>query len=122
EIHENFLYDIGTGSEHHISYSSFVRIWKSYLPEIQFLSPQTDLCTLCKEMRFNANFWSLAEKEQKVNNWDAHIKWANNERDNYRYRFKYFILDSVSLIYKSFVLYTKIRRCMYTICKKKFGK
>ncbi|CAJ0829800.1 7698_t:CDS:2, partial [Entrophospora sp. SA101] len=43
EIHEKFLNDIGTGSEHHISYSSFVRIWKSYLPEIQFLSPQTDL-------------------------------------------------------------------------------
>jgi hypothetical protein len=42
-------------------------------------------------MRFNANFWSLAEKEQKVNNWNAHIKRANNERDNYRYRFKYFI-------------------------------
>ena len=63
-------------------------------------------------MKFNANFWSLAEKEQKVNNWDAHIKWANNERDNYRYRFKYFILGIlglINLIYKSFVLYTKIR-------------
>lgn len=63
-------------------------------------------------MRFNANFWSLAEKEQKVNNWNAHIKRANNERDNYRYRFKYFILGLISLIYKSFVLYTKIRSCI----------
>ena len=63
-------------------------------------------------MRFNANFWSLAEKEQKVNDWNAHIKWTNNERGNYRYRFKYFILGLFSLIYKSFVLYTKIRSCI----------
>lgn len=56
-------------------------------------------------MRFNANFWSLAEKEQKVNNWNVHIKWANNERDNYRYRFKYFILSLISLIYNYLFMY-----------------
>jgi hypothetical protein len=84
-MHEEFLCCIGTETEDHIGYSTFVKIWKSYLPEFQFLSPRTDLCTLCKEMRFNANFWSLAEKEKRVNNWNEHIKWANKERDNYRY-------------------------------------
>lgn len=54
-------------------------------------------------MRFNANFWSLAEKEKKVNNWNEHIKWANEERDYYRYQFKlikylFIIISSIFIL------------------------
>ena len=43
-----------------------------------------DLCLKCKDMRFNANFWSVEEKEIKVLEWHKHIKWAYKERENYK--------------------------------------
>ncbi|CAG8512607.1 9611_t:CDS:2 [Dentiscutata heterogama] len=43
-----------------------------------------DLCLKCKDMRFNANYWSVEEKETKVLEWNKHIKWAYNERENYK--------------------------------------
>jgi len=35
-------------------------------------------------MRFNANYWSIEEKEAKVLEWHKHIKWAHEERENYK--------------------------------------
>ena len=54
------LYDsnLDIDSEHNISCWSFLRVWKKYVHEIKFLSPQSDLCTLCKAMRFNSQFWN----------------------------------------------------------------
>ena len=35
-------------------------------------------------MRFNANYWSIEEKETKVVEWHKHIKWAHEEQENYK--------------------------------------
>ncbi|CAB5382573.1 unnamed protein product [Rhizophagus irregularis] len=61
-----------------------LRIWKKYVPEIKFLSPRSDLCFHCKNMRFNTQFWDQNEKENKVKEWHEHITWANQERDYYK--------------------------------------
>lgn len=78
------LYDLITDLEHNISRWSFLRIWKKYVPEIKFLSPRSDLCTLCKIMRFNTQFWNQNERDSKVQEWNNHILWACKERDYYR--------------------------------------
>ncbi|CAB5381718.1 unnamed protein product [Rhizophagus irregularis] len=80
------LYDssLEIDSEHYISRWSFLRIWKKYVPEIKFLSPRSDLCFHCKNMRFNTQFWDQNEKENKVKEWHEHITWANQERDYYK--------------------------------------
>ena len=40
-----------------IHLTTFWRIWQKYIPEVKFLSPRSDLCFLCKNMRFNIKFW-----------------------------------------------------------------
>jgi hypothetical protein len=80
------LYDssLDVDSEHSVSRWSFLRVWKKYVPEVKFLSPRSDLCMLCKTMRFNTNLWSTNEKYDNVKKWNEHIIWANQERDYYR--------------------------------------
>jgi len=80
------LYDssLDIDSEHNISRWFFLRAWKKYVPEIKFLSPRSDLCTLCKAMRFNSQFWKQDEKADKVREWHNHMTWANQEREYYR--------------------------------------
>jgi hypothetical protein len=71
-------------SDYNISLSTFHRVWKKYLPEIKFLTPRSDLCNLCKEMRFSSKYWAESEIEKKVNEWNYHINWANRERTFYK--------------------------------------
>ncbi|CAB4378732.1 unnamed protein product [Rhizophagus irregularis] len=78
------LYDLTTDLEHSISRWSFLRIWKKYVFEIKFLSSRSDLCTLCKIMRFNSQLWHINERDSKVLEWNKHILWANEERNYYK--------------------------------------
>ncbi|KAF0552575.1 chaperonin: PROVISIONAL [Gigaspora margarita] len=39
-------------------------------------------------MRFNAIYWSVEEKEEKVLEWNEHIEWAHKERENYKQQIK----------------------------------
>jgi len=85
-----------------VSYSTFCRIWKTYLPDIKFLTPRSDLCGFCKEHRFNAKYWTQEEKDKKIIEWSNHITWAFNEREYYRYIF-IFIEFICSFIYFYFI-------------------
>ncbi|CAG8627172.1 23271_t:CDS:2 [Cetraspora pellucida] len=71
-------------SDHHISQSSFMRIWKKYVPEIRFLSSRSDLCMLCKNMQFNTQYWTENKRDYNIQEWNNHIKWANQEREFYK--------------------------------------
>ncbi|CAG8802773.1 20075_t:CDS:2 [Gigaspora margarita] len=79
------LYNNATNEEDkQISLSSFLRIWKRYLPNIKFMTPRSDLCMVCKSARFGAKYWSMNEVEQKIQEWTNHFNWAGLERENYR--------------------------------------
>ena len=80
-----FIDAVGENSEMCVSNRTFRRIWQTYLPEIKFLTPRSDLCHICKEHRFNANYWMPEEKEIKIREWNDHITWATKEREYYRY-------------------------------------
>ncbi|CAG8842985.1 31201_t:CDS:2, partial [Gigaspora margarita] len=67
-----------------ISSTSFINIWKLYLPSIKFLSPRSDLCIKCKTMRFNISHIPEAQLEQTINEWTIHNNWAKQEREYYR--------------------------------------
>ncbi|CAB4381099.1 unnamed protein product [Rhizophagus irregularis] len=67
-----------------IHLTTFWRIWQKYISEVKFLSPRSDLCFLCKSMRFNIKFWLPHELEEKVPEWQTHISWAQKERDYYK--------------------------------------
>ncbi|KAF0421497.1 chaperonin: PROVISIONAL [Gigaspora margarita] len=59
-------------SDYIISSTSFINIWKLYLPEIKFLSPRNDLCIKCKTMQFNISYISESKLEQTINEWKIH--------------------------------------------------
>ena len=86
----SFLYRIyrdeieTTGNTNPIHLTTFWRIWKKYIPEIKFLSSCSDLCFLCKSMRFGVKFWQSRDIEKKVIEWQQHISWAQEERNYYK--------------------------------------
>nr|CAG8608898.1 12038_t:CDS:2 [Entrophospora candida] len=84
-VFKYFIDAVEENSEICISNKTFQKIWHTYLPEIKFLTPRSDLCHTCKEHRFNANYWMLGEKEVKVKKWNDHITWAMKECEYYRY-------------------------------------
>ncbi|CAG8769427.1 32223_t:CDS:2 [Gigaspora margarita] len=88
------LYDgIENSEDYKISLSSFLRIWKLYFPGIKFLTMRSDLCMLCKDMRFGARYWHKDEIERKIQEWNDHYSWAQLEREYYRF----YILDNFVL-------------------------
>ncbi|CAG8710889.1 9951_t:CDS:2, partial [Gigaspora margarita] len=78
-LHIQYLEAIKTDNQFEISFITFVKIWKKFLPYIKKLTPCSDLCLKCKDMRFNTNYWSNKEKVTKVLEWYKHIKWAHEE-------------------------------------------
>lgn len=84
-VFKYFIDAVEENSEMYVSNRTFQRIWHTYLPEMKFLTPRSDLCHVCKEHRFNANCWMEEEKEMKVREWNNHITWAMKEREYYRY-------------------------------------
>ncbi|GES84677.1 hypothetical protein GLOIN_2v1777628 [Rhizophagus clarus] len=65
-----------------IHLTTFWRIWNKYIPEIKFLSPQSDLCFKCKEYRFKLQ--REQNSEIQVAEWNNHFLWAQKEREYYR--------------------------------------
>ena len=70
-----------------IHLATFWRIWYKYIPEIKLLSPRSDLCFKCREMRFNSKYWTEQESESRIAEWNYHYQWAGKEREYYRYLF-----------------------------------
>ncbi|CAG8523344.1 26330_t:CDS:2 [Gigaspora margarita] len=83
-LYRLYIDSIEESSDYYISNSSFYRIWKKYVPEFKFLTPRSDLCDLCKEMRFSSKYWPESEIENKIKQWNYHFEWAQRERAFYR--------------------------------------
>ncbi|CAG8712946.1 2151_t:CDS:1, partial [Dentiscutata heterogama] len=65
-LHTQYLEAINTNDQFEISLMIFIRIWKKFLPSIKKLTPHSDLCLKYKDIRLNANYLSIEEKETKV--------------------------------------------------------
>ncbi|CAG8815033.1 18875_t:CDS:2 [Gigaspora margarita] len=78
-LYIQYLEAIKTNNQFVVGFTTFIKIWKKFSPHIKKLTPCSDLCLKCKDMRFNANYWSIEEKETKVLEWHNHIKWAQEE-------------------------------------------
>ncbi|CAG8854317.1 45230_t:CDS:2, partial [Gigaspora margarita] len=64
-LHIQYLEAIKTNNQFGVCFTTFINIWKKYLLHIKKLTPCSDLCLKCKDMRFNANYWMIEEKEAK---------------------------------------------------------
>jgi len=61
-VFKYFIDAIEENSDMYVSNSTFKRIWHTYLPEIKFLTPRSDLCHVCKEHRFKIVGWKKKRK------------------------------------------------------------
>ncbi|CAG8680735.1 10443_t:CDS:2, partial [Scutellospora calospora] len=65
-LHTQYLEAIKANNQFEVSLKTFIRIWKKFLPQIKKLIPRSDLCFKYKDIRFNANYWTIEEKDTKV--------------------------------------------------------
>ncbi|CAG8839668.1 7938_t:CDS:2, partial [Cetraspora pellucida] len=73
-LHIQYLEAIGKDHQFKVGLTIFYKIWKKFLSHIKKLTPHSDLCLKCKDIRFNANYWSIKEKDIKVLEWHKHIE------------------------------------------------
>ena len=51
-------------SQHVMQYRSFVDVWHKCIPEIQFMTPRTDVCAICE--KFRCNIRTTTTESEKV--------------------------------------------------------
>lgn len=67
-----------------IAESTFIKIWKSLIPSLQFMSPKSDLCETCETTKMDIQYATQHEKKLELTeNYLAHLKRAQQERDYY---------------------------------------
>ena len=72
-----------TGSTH-VGYSVFKPVWQC-MPHVRFMTPRTDACAVCEDMRQNVQ--SALTEEEKVSamaKFQQHIENAQDERQFYK--------------------------------------
>ena len=47
-----------------MQYRSFVDVWHKCIPEVQFMTPRTDVCTICE--KFCCNIKAATAEEDKL--------------------------------------------------------
>ncbi|UZO12804.1 uncharacterized protein OCT59_004320 [Rhizophagus irregularis] len=63
---------------------TFINIWKSLMQSLQFMSPKSDLCENCELMKMDIRYIIQHEKKlESTENYLAHLKRAQQERDYY---------------------------------------
>ena len=68
-----------------ISYRSFRRIWKQYVPDVRVMKRRTDVRATCDRLRESASRVKTEEQTTKaMTDLKSHIDKANSEREYYR--------------------------------------
>ncbi|CAG8508364.1 2611_t:CDS:2 [Scutellospora calospora] len=55
-LYIQYLEAIKNSEQFEVSLITFTRVWKKFLPQIKKLTPRSDLCFKCKDMKINANY------------------------------------------------------------------
>jgi len=67
-----------------ISYHTFCRLWKQMTPHIKFISPRTDLCDKCDELKNSIAYANTqSHTEQLVEEYNNHCSVAHTARQLY---------------------------------------
>ncbi|EXX63419.1 hypothetical protein GLOIN_2v1769618 [Rhizophagus irregularis DAOM 181602=DAOM 197198] len=75
--------------------STFVKIWKSLIPSLQFMSSKSNLCENCKTMKMDIQYITQHEKKLDfTENYLNHLKCTQQERDYYNSNIACAIKDS----------------------------
>jgi hypothetical protein len=85
-VHCDFLAGLEEDSPlHALKYDAFRKLWHHLTPYIQIMSPRTDLCDTCQNLRNDLQFKSHKEEEAQelLKKYKAHLAKAKLERNYY---------------------------------------
>ena len=52
-VHAQYVTACTSTNSTHVGYSVFKSVWHHCMPHVRFMTPQTDVCAMCEEMRQN---------------------------------------------------------------------
>ena len=85
-LHKSYVASCAEAGKQAVGYHSFRSIWRDCLPQIQIMSPRTDVCTQCESCRRQIHqARTEAEKSAACDTFKAHVAGAQAERDHYRH-------------------------------------
>ena len=82
-VYYNFLTGLEDNNLKSLKYDAFRKLWHQLTPEIQIMSPRTDLCDTCQHFRNGLQYNAHQEKEAKdlLRNFKDHLTKAKLERN-----------------------------------------
>jgi hypothetical protein len=85
-VHRDFLAGLKEDSRlHGLKYDSFRKLWHQLTSYIQIMSPRTDLCDTCQQLRNDLQFKARKEEEARdlLKKYKEHLAKAKLERNYY---------------------------------------
>src|SRR6185312_148950 len=85
-VHQDFLASLEEDSKlRALKYDVFRKLWHQLTPYIQIMSPQTDLCDTCQQLRNDLQFKVRKEEEAQdlLKKYKEHLTKAKLERNYY---------------------------------------
>ena len=85
-VHRDFLAGLEEDSNlKSLKYDAFRKLWHQLTPEIQIMSPRTDLCDTCQHFRDGLHYNAHQEEEAKdlLKRFKEHLSKAKLERNYY---------------------------------------
>ncbi|CAG8822024.1 21109_t:CDS:1, partial [Cetraspora pellucida] len=79
KLYNLYINSITNFDEAKMSESTFCRLWNIYAPEVQIMSPRSDLCEVCQRLKFEISH-NYGDTGVKINEYLAHINLARGER------------------------------------------
>jgi hypothetical protein len=85
-VYQNFLSGLEDNSNlKSLKYDAFRKLWHKLTPEIQIMSPRTDLCDTCQQFRNGLQYNARQEEDARelLKNFKDHLARAKLERNYY---------------------------------------
>ena len=84
-VHSQYVRACCESSRTHVGYDVFRSVWHQCMPHVRFMTPRTDVCAVCEDMRQNVQS-ALTEEEKisRTTEFKLHIENAQDERSFYK--------------------------------------
>ena len=84
-VHAQYVAACTINSSRHVGYSVFKSVWHQCMPHVRFMTPRTDVCGVCEDMRHCIQ--SALTEDEKIaatSQFRVHIENAQDEREHYK--------------------------------------
>ena len=84
-VHAQYVIACITNTSRHIGYSVFKSVWHQCMPHVKFMTPRTDVCVVCKEMRYCVQSALIEDKKvAATSQFRVHIENAQDKHEYFK--------------------------------------